>query len=343
MLIQSVDKWNSFLDFFDSSQKDIYFKEEYVSLYSTEKDKPICFLYQDKENCFLFPYLLRSFYFNNKCYYDFETAYGYGGPIVNTNDENFITEALRAFYNFGQINNYVAGFVRFHPLLNNTSCFNTIGNVIMDRCTVAIDLQQGIDMAWMNEIHTKNRNIIKKGSNNGLQFIADYEYKYLDDFIHLYNGTMNKLSADSFYYFDDKYYENLKNNLCDSFLGVVISEGKIISSAIFFYSQDYGHYHLSGSNKDNLSTCPNNFMLWEAAKELRKHNIRKFHLGGGTNSDEHNSLFEFKKKFSKSAYSFQIGKIIFNSDIYTQLCIDWERNNSEKSHLLKNHLLKYKY
>lgn len=343
MRTRLVDNWNYLFENFKSKQIDIYYTEEYVKLYQNEKNKSVCFVYNEGRNYFLFPYLLRSFYFNHKCYYDFETVYGYGGGIANTYDEGFITDALKAFYEFGQSNNYIAGFVRFHPLLNNTSGFSSIGELLTDRLTIAIDLQKGIDTAWMNEIHTKNRNIIKKGCNNGLQFIADYEYAYLDDFIHLYNGTMDKLNADSFYYFDAEYYENLKDNLHNSFLGVVLSDNKVISSAIFFYSQDYGHYHLSGSDKSCLNLFPNNFMLWEAAKELQSRNVKLFHLGGGVNSDEHNSLLEFKRKFSKSTYSFQIGKIIFNSDVYAKLCVEWERDNPEKSCLFKNYLLKYKY
>lgn len=343
MPFRSLDNWNSLLDKFIPSQKDIYYREEYVKLYKTENDQPTCFVFNKGDKYLLFPYLLRPFEISGVCYYDFETAYGYGGPISNTDDQEFISEALHSFYHYGQLNHYVAGFVRFHPLLDNTSCFDSIGQVIVDRHTIAIDLQGDIDVVWMNEIHTKNRNIIKKGDKNELTFFADYQYDNIEKFICLYNGTMDKLSADSFYYFDDDYYYRMKKDIPNSFLGVVLHGDKIISSAIFFYSEDYGHYHLSGSDKEALNLSPNSYMLWEAAKELKKHNVRKFHLGGGTDSDEHNSLFEFKRKFSKSLYSFKIGKIIFNPDVYAKLCIDWERDNQAKKKCYNSLLLKYKY
>lgn len=47
---------------------------------------------------------------------------------------------------------------------------------------------------WKNEIHTKNRNVIKKGIKNGLEFVLDDGYKYIYDFIRLYNSTMDRLS-----------------------------------------------------------------------------------------------------------------------------------------------------
>jgi hypothetical protein len=343
MYIEGLKNWNIYFKEFAEEKNDVYFNEKYVKLYENENTKPVCFIY-NRENCyFMFPYLLRSFNINGRYYYDFETPYGYGGPLFNTNDKVFVIEALNAFYQYGKQNNYVAGFVRFHPLLNNSFCFETIGQVINDRNTVAINLNIDIDAIWMNEIHTKNRNIIKKGIKNGLTFIADYEYKYLEEFIELYNHTMNKLNADSFYYFDRPYYTSLKRNIKNSFLGVVLKENKIISIAVFLYSGIYGHYHLSGSDNEYLKFCPNNFMIWEAAKELKKHGVKTFHLGGGTDSDEHNSLFEFKRKFSSSVYSFQIGKIVFNPFIYNSLCFEWEQKNPLKREQFMHHLLKYKY
>ncbi|MFK1915181.1 hypothetical protein ACIXHQ_01550 [Bacteroides fragilis] len=73
--------WNSFLERFSPSQQDIYYREEYLKLYQSIDEQAVCFVYTDGNFCFLFPYLLRSFYFDGVCYHDFETAYGYGGPF----------------------------------------------------------------------------------------------------------------------------------------------------------------------------------------------------------------------------------------------------------------------
>jgi len=340
---QLLNKWNTVLDFFLPSQKDVYFTEEYVKLYETNNEKAVCFVYNEGDCYLLFPYLLRMFQIDNRSYYDFETPYGYGGPIVNTQNCEFAERALNAFYNYACCNGYVAGFIRFHPLLKNAEYCTSLGQTISDRYTVAIDLQSDIESVWMDEIHTNNRNIIKKGLKNGLRFIADYRYDYLNEFIALYNQTMNKLNADNFYYFPNSYYIQLQTNILNSFLGITLYGDKVIAAAIFFYSEKIGHYHLSGNDKSMLKLCPNNFMLWEAAKELKIKGVDSFHLGGGTDSDEHNSLFEFKRKFSKSVYQFKIGKIIFNQMIYNKLCIKWEHDNPYKKFMYQHYLLKYKY
>lgn len=338
-----TDKWDDLLACFSVDSKDIYFDESYIKLYEDDDNKGFCYVYRENESILLFPFLRRSFNFNQNVYYDFETAYGYGGPITNTCQPTFVQRALTSLKHFFAREGYVAGFVRFHPLLNNQSLFQEDSSITKDRQTVAMNIEMGEDDIWMKEIHTKNRNVIKKGIKNGLSFVVDEKYQYLDEFIKLYNSTMQKLSADEFYFFSDEYYKNLIQSLKNNFLGVVLYEGKVISGALFLYSEDYGHYHLSGSDVNYLYLCPNNYMLYKVALELKKRGVRKFHLGGGTTADANDSLFCFKQRFSKNYYWFVIGKFIFNKPVYDRLCQDWEMQHPDRQSKYKYFLLKYKY
>jgi len=206
-----------------------------------------------------------------------------------------------------------------------------------------MDLSLDENDIWMNEIHTKNRNVIKKGDRNGLKFVVDDAFAYLPQFARLYNSTMDKLSADGFYYFNDAYYRSLKERIDNKFLGVVKLEEEVLSAAIFFCHPPYGHYHLSGSDKAYLGLSPNNYMLYNAALELKRRGVRRFHLGGGTTSGEDDSLFCFKSRFSRNTCQFAIGKLLFNETVYQALCADWEVRNPDKKEHYKYFLLKYKY
>ena len=338
-----TEHWNQYLSSFAPEQMDVYYTEEYVRLYETDAERALCYVYTEDEKCFLMPFLSRLFTHKGEKYYDFETAYGYGGPIYNTKDDDFIHGAWAVFIEYAKQNKYVCGFVRFHPIMNNVKGFNEFGKLYLDRKTIAMDLSGGIEAAWMNEIHTKNRNVIKKGEKNGLKFIVDDKYEHLSEFIALYDSTMDKLGAEDFYYFPDSYYENLKNNIPDSFLGLVEYEDKIVAAAIFFYSLPYGHYHLAGSDRSALRLSPNNFLLWNAAKELTNRGVQMFHLGGGTDGNEGNSLYQYKRKFSKSEYQFSFGKLMFNQEVYDSIVDEWAAENPEKAEKLKYILLKYKY
>ena len=342
MKITIVEHWDGVLDTFQPVERDIYFREEYVRLYQTDTEKAVCCIVSDGEQTMLFPFLSRTFEYQGQYLHDFETAYGYGGPIWHHADDQFKTEALQMMVDELKHQNYLAGFVRFHPLLANYEGFS-VGRLIEDRKTIAIDLSLDENEIWMQEIHTKNRNVIKKGGKSGLTFVVDDDFKYLPEFVRLYDATMDKLDAADFYYFKQQYYNEFVKTLHNSFLGVVLYENRVVSAAIFMYEGEYGHYHLSGSDVSALKLCPNNFMLWHAALELKRRGVKVLHLGGGTTSAEDDTLFCFKSRFSKHIYQFCLGKLVFNKNLYNEISKDWELKNPDKVEQYKHFLLKYKY
>ena len=88
-MIGFTEHWNQYLDAIPAQLQDLYFREEYVKLYETESEKVCCFVYQDGDSIMLFPFLHRAFHYKGNIYFDFETAYGYGGPVSNDHDETF--------------------------------------------------------------------------------------------------------------------------------------------------------------------------------------------------------------------------------------------------------------
>lgn len=342
MNIEISDNWSKYLQSFKEESKDIYFTEEYVKLNETAVDKAFCVIVTDGDFCMLMPFLRREI---ASGYFDFETPYGYGGVICNIIDLLKIKDAINLMISYFSSNNYVAGFVRFHPLLNNSQYFKGVLPVIDDRFTVAMDLTFELDTIWKEQIQTKNRNVIKKAEKNGLVFIVDSKFEKMQEFISLYNSTMKKLCAEDFYYFQDTYYDDWSNLFAgSSFLALVYYNDKLIAGSIIMHTSQYGHYHLSGSNQEYLYLNPNNFMLWEIAKVLKDKGVKFFHLGGGTNGCPDNSLYRFKQKFNiKENEVFSFAKLIFNPEIYAAICSDWEQRNPDKADQFARILLKYRY
>lgn len=331
--------WNKYLELFDESQKDIYFFEEYVKLYESDVDQAYCIVCWESPNVILMPFLRREICDG----YDFETAYGYGGMIVNTHNQQWIDRAINVMWEQFKKEKYICGFIRFHPLLNNVKICKEC-NAFYDRQTVVINTENSEEQIWREQITSKNRNMIRKAKKNGLEYKAEYDFQSLEEFKHLYNATMSRLEADDFYFFDDKYYEEFISNLKGrAFLGTVRKERKLICAALFMYSKDYGHYHLEGSDYSCSKFAANNFLLWETAIEFHKLGVKEFHLGGGYNSEPDNSLFKFKKSFSGNLRDFCIGKIIFNQEIYDEMKNKWQQNNPTKMAEYGNLLLCYRY
>lgn len=339
-----TDNWNTYLDFFQEDLMDIYFTEEYVKLYEDQDSKAECFIYQKGERIFLFPYLKKRINIIDGDWFDFETAYGYGGPLCNVQDHSFIEDAWAEFKLFSTENRVVAGFVRFHPLLNNHRFVDGDHNVMFDRKTVFVDLTLTEKQLWEEQIHPKHRNVIRKAEEAGLVYKVDEEFVYLDAFVSIYHDTMKRLNTEEFYLFSDRYFTDIKKTLSkNAFLGLVFLDGRAISSSIFLHYGKFGHYHLSGSLDEYLHCYPNNFLLFNTILYMKEKGLKCFHLGGGTDGSSGNGLYKFKRRFSKQETDFYIGKIIFDKNKYDKICGIWENENPDKKEKYGNILLKHRY
>lgn len=336
--------WDSYLESFNSENRDIYFTERYTKLYETQDAFAEAFVFEDADRIYLFPYIKRVISVAGTAYFDFETAYGYGGPLSNCNDREFIEAAFKKLRELTLENNIIAGFIRFHPLLKNQVLAGKGCDVLYDRKTIAMDLCNSEDELWNHHLHKNHRNSIRKAENSGLRFMVDEEFQHMNEFLEIYYKTLDNLNSEEFYRFNNDYYENIRKSMGkDSFLGLVYFEDKIIAAIIYFKYGIYGHAHLGGSLAEYLKFCPNNFMLYKAALYLKSKGAKYFHFGGGTDGSEENSLYRYKKRFSKNEYDFYIGKIVLNDDIYSKACFDWENKFPEKKEQYNKFLLKYRY
>ncbi|GAA0076323.1 hypothetical protein UT300005_07010 [Clostridium sp. CTA-5] len=331
VLDTSSNKWNSYINKLPPQFRDIYFTSEYYKLYEANGNGfGKLFVYKDKENLAIYPFLINviSGYELNDSYYDIETAYGYGGPVVNTSDSNFVGNFERAFKEFCSQNNIIAEFIRFHPFLNNYKIFMDNIKVSHNRITSYIDLSKDIEKIWTSDITSKNRNVIRKAEKSALKVNFDTD---LNSFKKLYKITMDNVNASSQYYFSEEYFSALSrlNNVC---LNVKL-ENVTIASAVFLKGYQNFHYHLSGSLKEYLKYSPNNFLLWTAIKYAKSNGFCKFHFGGGLTDSLTDNLYKFKKSFCKNTADFYIGKRIHNKEIYNCLINKWENINGKKAKL----------
>jgi serine/alanine adding enzyme len=336
--------WSELLAQVPPERRDIYHEEDYHRLYSAEDGEATCFYHRDGDRVFLLPFVKRPIPGSERSW-DFESAYGYGGPVTNCAEAGFLNTAVSAFYELCRESGIVCGLIRFHPILANQALLRPDErfSIENDRMTVAIDLRRGAESIWSEEIHSKNRNSIRKAQEHGLEFVVDESFDGIGMFQRLYEQTMQRRGADGSYYFTTNYYQELHRLLRQRSCICFVRDGeKIIAGAILFWGAVYGHYHLSGSDESSLSLSPNNFMLYHAALFLMKKGIVLFHLGGGSTRDPDNSLFQFKKRFSRSTYQFCIGKPVFLPAAYRTLCEDWQRRNPARAGQYSGYLMKYR-
>lgn len=330
--------WNDWLMKLSPDKRDIYFTREYYKMYENNGDgKGLCFVYTEGDKIAIYPFLINPItgYALDKEYYDIETAYGYGGPITSHNDDGFIKSFEQVFMKFCNEQHIIAEFVRFHPLIKNENIFFTNMSVIHNRNTVYLDLSNGIDNIWKEDISSKNRNMIRKSRKCDLFILRNNDYK---TFQSIYEETMIRVNSSDYYYFNENYYTMMKKDTHYHLLNVIKDEN-VIAAAIFIQYKNYFHYHLAGSLREYLKYAPNNFLLWEAIKFAYDSGAKYFHLGGGRTADLRDPLFKYKRSFSSLYTSFHIGKRVHNRQIYDSLMNTWQKKYNRQPILF----LQYKF
>ena len=311
---------------------DLMFSREYASLYLKEDEEIFEFKYEENGKIFKTISIKRPIKkiagINlSEMYFDLETPYGYGGYLINTTDNIFINEAFEEYRKYCKDQNIIAEFVRFHPF--NNCVKEKMDFCIFDRHIVIKNLQEDI----MKSYSSKVRNIIRKCE----KLIDIKQSRNIEKFIEIYYFTMKKNNATKFYFFDKKYFEKLLN-LNNVVLYEAIYNNEIIAMSFFIFSE-FGYYHLSANTLISYKLNANYLLLHYAFLEAQKRGIEYFILGGGTTSDENDTLLKFKKKFSKSLKPFYIGGIIFNQKKYKEYIDLWQKqSNKDIKYFLKYRL-----
>ena len=322
LTIEQSHQWDeivkSFIDY------DVYYLSGYVKAFQIHGDgEPLLFFYEDDKcrgiNVVMKRDIALDKHFIGKIevgkYYDFATPYGYGGWLVEGIEYK---ELFTEYEKWCVDNGIVSEFVRFHPVLKNQIFSENSYQVIPLGETVAIDTTDK-EIIWAN-FNSKNRNVIRKAINNGIQIKKGLSNELLETFIEIYNKTMDKDNADEYYYFKDEFYHSILNDLKDN-ATVFYAElnGQTIAASIMIYANGRLNYHLSGSLREYQNLAPSNLLLWKAAEWGNELGCITFHLGGGVGSGE-DSLFKFKKAFYRGELCrYHIGKKVFDQKTYEEL------------------------
>ena len=343
---QDKEKWLKIYDNLPVKLKDIYSHPDYANMHKFIKgSKSLLFTFYDNE-FFGYAFIYQPINFDyltidNFKWYDIESVYGYGGPISNTTNENFLSKANASFDNWAVQNNVIAAFLRFNPLLKNEKLVNNKTNVLYDRDTISKNLK---NFDYSNPpFNGKVRNMIKKVKKENVKIKLFDPLENFDSFKSLYLSTMDRIKADGYYKFSEKYFLKLstfvKNN---GMLIVATLEKNWIAAAIFIKGGLALNYHLSARNPEFRIPGVTNAILAKAMDIGSRENLNFIHLGGGNSNDPNDSLFRFKVKMGDTSNKYYIGKRIFNYEIYNQLKKEWENALPEMKKVYSNKLLCYR-
>ena len=316
---------------------DVYHLPDYVALDSQRtKTLPEAFLLQDEDKIFFAPYLLRSCSDiaadSHTEIYDVISPYGYPGILMSESaiaNPEFPSFALEKFRHTLQARGVCSAFLRLHPILgeNFAKVFDA-DPLIENGKTVSIDLTLDEDKIWA-KTRRGHQSTINKCMRLGLKASTVSYTEHIDEFISIYEETMNRVEAEDSYYFGRDYFEGLLALGDKVHLGVVKQGAEIASACLFFESCGIVQAHLGGTRTEFLKQSPFNLLLHHMRLWAKKRGNRYLHIGGGVGGKKDN-LYTFKSGFSKQRHDFFTLRSIVDSQRYQDL-VQFRANAIDKS------------
>jgi hypothetical protein len=324
MNIEIFDPQNPlWLEALSTLRHDAYHLPEYVALDAKRTATiPEAFLLQDQHKIFFVPYLLRSCTdIVDSETFDIISPYGYPGLLLSETAQHtpgFPDFALAEFRKALKNRGICSAFLRLHPIVgaNFLSIFKP-DTFQENGETVSVDLTLDEDKIWAGT-RKGHQSTINKCTRFGLTARTVVFSEYIDEFMAIYEETMNRVKAKDIYYFSREYFNDLLKLGDKLHLGIVESAGSIVCASLFFESCGIVQAHLGGTKTEFLKQSPFNLLLHHMRLWAKARGNKFLHIGGGVGGNKDN-LFTFKSGFSKQRHNFLTLRLVVDQSKYFDL------------------------
>jgi hypothetical protein len=333
ILASNIKEWKKSLEIFekvDACQLP-ELHTTYSQLHCGSGSTPQMWVYADEKNQFNYPFIINPVSIKKPNgnsieteYFDIESVYGYSGPLATTTDRSFLDTAWKEFDKWALNNKIICEFIRFSTFCENTIYAHNKIEVIPNRLCSIAKITSNED-EYLLSLKSKTRNMIRRARKEGLEAKEVPISQYISEFRDLYDETMKRNSASSFFDYDDSYYENLLKFPSDEIcLHAVFKDKKMVSAAIGLINKNNAFYHLGASLADASKVGAGNLVLFDMAINLGKKGINFFNVGGGRTSAENDPLFKFKKSNGNDVTQYYIGKRVIDTHGYNYIASQWK-------------------
>lgn len=325
-------QWSAATERLPADRRDVYFLPEYLRPYEKMTGgEACCAVCTAGDALLLYPFLKSTIALDDETsqlkVHDIQSAYGYGGPVVNPAGEaaEFLQEAWSKFAAWCAIENVVSEFVRFHPLLDNVRWAPKAMKTFEDRITIPIALGRYPDNLVTSSYYRAHRQMLNKAERSGFTFHVMPAQNELAWFVPLYQETQEFLQAGNDTRFGMEYFSSLVEGFDTmAWLGVVKRAGEITVAVLVLEGPTYLHSHLMGYRRNMQTAGMTNLVYHGIALEGAKRGKTIMHMGGGRNNSGEDSLFRFKKSLSPARAHFWLGTNCHDQQLYNELASRWE-------------------
>ena len=330
-IIQEKHEWNSILNEF--KEKDINFEYDYLDLYTNEGEKPMMIYMKTDMGKIAYAFMLRDIAFHAGLgdkiekgrYFDVSTPYGFGGPIIETEDIDSKAKIIELFYDelfkFYKEQNVVSEYIRFSPIVKNHEHMEKVIDTTYIKKFVDVNFEHYGENTDLG-LKSRRRQSVNKARRKGLKTVFELAPKSFDKQLEIYYDTMNRKEASGAFLFPKEYFEKMLDSLSEKLLIInVMLEDEIISFGLCLLSEGVIYALVAGTNREYMKYSPSDIDYADTIKWGYENKYKHFLLGGGLTSSEEDSLYRYKKSFSiaDTELDFYTGKKIWNKDDYDYL------------------------
>ena len=335
--VSNKELWNNMVK--SIKNYDVFYINEYVDAFMHENESngvPVLLYYENGSdraiNVVFKRDVAKDRHFAGKLtqdtYFDLITPYGYGGFIGKINDYDSLN---KAYSKYCIDNGYICEFVRFELFSDYYQYYS--GEIETRSHNVVRNLESPIEDLWM-DFRQKVRKNVKRANSYGLEIIVDETGEYMDDFLRIYYGTMERSEAEEQFYFKKNFFEELMLTE-NAIMFHVRFEEKIISTELVIYGSDNCYSYLGGTDSEYFYTRANDFLKYEIIKWAKEKGMKNFVLGGGYGFDD--GIFQYKMNLAPHGIKdFYIGRNIFDKEAYQELLNIRSKGNVETEERLIN-------
>jgi hypothetical protein len=294
-----------------------------VSLFSEGVGRPYCAVWESAAGSVLFPFILSDVQMSgvdqvDEDRTDIVTPYGYGGAYAwnVTDDQSLSADFWQAFTRWCAEQGVVSEFIRLSVF--GDSLLSYPGSVDVRQDNVVCDLALEPDALWMS-FDQKVRKNVKRAQRSGVVIEVDTTGSRFDEFIGIYEATMDRRGADGGYYFNTEFFEAIHRDMPGQFAYFhAVLDGTVISTELVLLSQESAYSFLGGTLDHAFDVRPNDLLKYEVMRWSARSGRRWFVLGGGYEAGD--GIFRYKRAFAPNGIRpFAVGTRIIDPDSYRRL------------------------
>lgn len=328
---EDVREWDALVA--ASPYCDTYYRSQYVAAYQERNIKAGGLLLRTDSRRYLLPLLIRPVselpFASESRVFDALTPYGYGGIMPLEFGDLHSAEAatlVAALQKWCREEGVVSVFLRLHSLEDQHLWFHNLDlngvklHYSGPTKTVELDPWDDKDALPTSLVAMRSEKIRYRRKLSLQLYTCDdpASIEAVRQFRAIYNETMDRLGANTFYYFSESYFAQLARGLgSDMAIVVARKDDTPVGASVFFAGKKYAHYHLSGSTDLGRKLHATGVIILKGAEWAKSRGCKRLHLGGGVTPND--SLFQFKETFGGRTFQFYSLRVIGDREAYQDL------------------------